>query len=347
MKEKNINLELIRFFGILFVVAEHVLSVLLLWPNGGVKWELGIYIWTFVKVNVPLFLIVSASLSYNEDLLPHVFFLKKLKRVFSPILFWSVFYYYYNPLPVHDLLGLISSVFSGSSYYHLYFMYLFIGFSFFFPFINYLYFSSKKSFYFYFFILLLSCSIVPSLPFFKDTLSIFFKSTGMSFFGILLFYSFVPKLIDTSKISIGNKLSIIIFVCYFVFSCIFASMSIYLSRNGGSNPSFIINGGTIFIFILAVLFYYAVTLANLDFLSSSFKKFINLMGGLSFGIYLIHPVFLSVVINKIYQPYFSSDIHLYPLERLAYFSVSTIFVYIVSFLFVWILRKIPIIKMVV
>ncbi len=149
MKSRNINLDIAKFVAIIFVISEHVLSEITITLSNDVKWNLGIFIWSFIKINVPVFLIVTAHLSFAGKINVDSFFLKKLKRIAIPLIFWSLFYYVFYSYSFEGLTisGAIQSILDGGSMYHLYFMYWFIGISFLYHLLS-CYMKDLKSIYF-------------------------------------------------------------------------------------------------------------------------------------------------------------------------------------------------------
>ncbi|MER2656754.1 acyltransferase [Escherichia coli] len=346
--KRNINIELVRCVAIIFVVMEHVLSELIMYPTGEPKWYFGIFIWTMIKVNVPLFLIVTAFLSFKESLIPHEFFIKKLKRVIIPIIFWGTFYSLTFTSSDARFLSVVLNIINGTGMYHLYFMYWFIGFSFFFPFINYLFFKSEKSFYFYFFVLIVACSLLPVINVAFNTGINAFGAAGIAYFGFLVFYSFVPKLSDKIKSYICKERRCILFFLLYIASCVFTFLAaVFLHNEKQVQLASVISGGSFFVFISSVMFYCFIMNINLSKIPGTLKKIIVFWGGNSFGVYLVHPFVLSIILNKIHQSKFSYVFIDDGVYRAAYFVATVFVVYAVSLLISVTLSKIKYLNKVV
>lgn len=309
MESRNLNLDLAKIVAILFVITEHVLTEVTITFTNDVKWNLGLFIWSFIKINVPVFLIVTAHLSFSSKVNVDTFFIKKIKRIYIPVIFWSLFYYVFYGYSFDSLTvsGAIYSVLDGSSMYHLYFMYWFIGFCFFIPFIYILYERSNKGFILYFVLSVFATSLIPTINSLFSLNIKFFEVTGISKFGFLIMYAFVPLVSDI--ISNKNKNNILSY-SYFWGSAYVISAStsflliIYFYYCEGVKIQSILNGGSIFVFISSFSFYNMVIrmkINNVGLLS----KLLKILSPVSFGVYLIHPAILYPILLYIYRPFVS------------------------------------------
>ncbi|MDM3281821.1 acyltransferase [Citrobacter sp. Ce104] len=334
MESRNINLDIAKFVAILFVISEHVLSEITITFSNEVNWNLGILIWSFIKINVPVFLIVTAHLSFAGKLNVDTFFLKKLNRIAIPVIFWSLFYYVFYSYSFDGLTisGAIHSVLDGSSMYHLYFMYWFIGLSFFIPFVKLLHERSGKAFVLYFSILVIATSLIPTLNTLLGLGIDFFDATGIAKFGFLMFYAFVPGvsciLFKVNKRKIFTS-SLFWFVVYTINALISALIVLYFYYFNGVKIQAILNGGSIFVLISAFAFYNGIMNLKIKD-SAAFKKFITFNSSASFGVYLVHPALLYFVLVYIYRPIVSHYTNGSNYLSLAYFIVCVLALYITS-----------------
>ena len=102
-------------------------------------WE---YARLFFRWSMPLFVMISGVLLFdstnNEPIT--LFYKKRASRILVPLIFWTVFYLlftYFGRLVAHgektSLRTLFGSVLYGIPYYHLWYLYMIIGFYFFAP----------------------------------------------------------------------------------------------------------------------------------------------------------------------------------------------------------------------
>ncbi len=346
-RKLNLNIEIIRFIAIILVISEHVLSELAMNYDGTIKWLPGVLIWSFIKINVPLFLIISASLSFKDGLTAKEVFIKKTKRVAVPIIFWSIFYtLFYSEN--RTLGAIIINIINGSAMYHLYFMYMFIGFFFFFPLINNLYFRSKNSFFFYFFTLVASCSLIPTInKVFSLNLSLF-NITGLSSFGLLVFYAFVPKISECVKNKlakhISNKSIFVYSLSLYFISCVITFLfAVYVKKTNGDIYS-VINGGSFFVFLSSILFYQAIMCVDASKINDKLIAAIVFTGRHAFGIYLIHPAILYFILKYVYYPKLSATSHDSSVVSVTYFLLSLSTVFLSSLLASFLIEKIKYLK---
>lgn len=342
-RKLNINIEIIRFIAIVLVIAEHVLSELAMNYDGTIKWVPGVLIWTLIKINVPLFLIISAYLSFKEGLSAKEIFIKKTKRVAIPIIFWSIFYNLFYTSD-HTIHAMTMNILNGNAMYHLYFMYMFIGFFFFFPLVNNLYFSSRKSFLFYFLILVVSCSLIPTLNKAFGLNLTFFTITGLSSFGLLVFYAFVPKVSECVKNILLKRISNkTIFSCsitlYFISCLITFFCALYVKTKTNGDIYTIINGGSFFIFLSSILFYQAIMSVDASKLNEKLKCVILFSGKHAFGIYLIHPAILYFILKYFYYPKLSATSQNSSIVSITYLLSTVLVVLLLSLLFTTLISK--------
>lgn len=334
MKSRNINLDIAKFVAIIFVISEHVLSEITITLSNDVKWNLGIFIWSFIKINVPVFLIVTAHLSFAGKINVDSFFLKKLKRIAIPLIFWSLFYYVFYSYSFEGLTisGAIQSILDGGSMYHLYFMYWFIGISFFIPLVKLLYERSEKAFILYFSILVIATSLVPTINSLLGLGIDFFDATGISKFGFLIFYAFVPGvsliLFKDNKSKVFTS-SFFWFSVYALIALLSALIVLYFYYFKGVRIQAILNGGSIFVFISAFAFYnFVINLKIKD--NYYFLRFVNFNSSSSFGVYLVHPAILYFIIVYIYRPIVSQYTNGSDALSIAYFIACVFSLYVSS-----------------
>lgn len=330
--QKDMSIELARGMAIGFVVVEHTLSALLAPPGPGqMQWSLGLLIWAFVKVNVPVFLILSAALAFKKDLDPADLLIKKVKRVGPPLVFWGILYSIafkpdnLNPYPI------LLDVLNGSAMYHLYFMYWFIGFFFFFPFVNYLFYQSTRSFYWYSAIAMIGCSLVPTINAIYGTKIYFFNATGIASFGFIVFYAFVPKLVELASVRfVFFRSSTSCFLAY-VASCLLTYFAtVFFFKQDGTVSTAFLNGGSFFILVSSLLFYSFMRNVSVDAFPEKARKAISLVGANAFGIYLVHPFILEPMLTHVYYPKISGMLGQNSLAKVAYLLIAATLISLLS-----------------
>jgi len=149
-KSRIYELDVLRAFGFLFVVAQHLFGGFARRQGMGIDQSLVLsLLFVVAKPAVPVFLVlvgVTLFLS-NKDKVPNFkdFYAKKLKSVIIPYIFWAVIVTVLagNSAKLSSISSALGTLISGSGDYHLWYMGTLIRIFLFFPFIwfvfNYVY----------------------------------------------------------------------------------------------------------------------------------------------------------------------------------------------------------------
>ncbi|CAI06984.1 conserved hypothetical protein,predicted acyltransferase 3 family family [Aromatoleum aromaticum EbN1] len=82
---------------------------------------------SFVRVAVPLFLMVTGVLLLNREQPLASFLFRRARRVLPALLFWSAVYAYFQGYSVTDLAGFVRRLATGPVQYHLWYLYALFG----------------------------------------------------------------------------------------------------------------------------------------------------------------------------------------------------------------------------
>lgn len=143
MIPRDLNIDFMRIVAAFAVVWLHV-SAPVVAGNPDVQsyaWWIGNIADSFSRWCVPLFVMVSGALllSRKPDLIPFKFYGRAFKRVLPPIMFWTFVYlfiqYYTNKI---DAKAAVNMIISGHPYYHLWYLYMLLGLYLVTPFIRYI-----------------------------------------------------------------------------------------------------------------------------------------------------------------------------------------------------------------
>ncbi|NOQ12993.1 MAG: acyltransferase family protein [Methyloprofundus sp.] len=326
-KSKKIWIEYLRVLAIIAVITIHVTTST--YNNFGqielLNWLFASFLNSFSRFAVPIFVMVSGCVLLGRDVKIKKFYVSRGMRLIPAILFWSLFYvafdYIYNNPDLSSMLWKLKfGIFiSGQSYYHLWYLSMYLCLMLFFPFINNYILGRKPSIEDFYIII-----GIFSLFMMLNQISIFMKEvlhigiTWFKSFPWFIGYFIIGYFIDTytNKIKISNLTTIIII---FIILALTNILNFYSSSALGIvKDTLIINNVGIFDFILTISIFYLFSNNREIFKENNLVSSISSM---SFGIYLIHPVFMEIFFRNL-NPYVETTLVYLPLLVFITFSSS-------------------------
>jgi surface polysaccharide O-acyltransferase-like enzyme len=307
-------------------------------------WWIGNLFNSFVRMCVPLFFMVSGYLliEKTEDL--RLFYKKRIKRVFVPMVAWSLIYVFWkacyensSALSFHSFY----SIFYTPAYHHLWFLYAIMGLYLYMPILRIFVRNSDRMHLYYFVALwILAASLIPFAQKVTGIRSKIDLKMISGFIGYLVIGHLLGR-IKIRKILIGC--SIFGFV---ICGCATAYGTFYLSQQGGKfipifynylSPNIVILSVASFILLRAIgentaIINHARMAVVLPLLSSA-----------SFGIYLIHTMFLFVLRDGLLGCQLNV-VHCNPLYAVPLTAVISFSLSLVAVVF---LKKIPYVRNIV
>jgi len=272
------------------------------------------------------------------------YFSKRFNKLFIPLVFWSLFFVFWSnfiekgslPIPWH-----FYSLVLKPSYYHLWYLYALVGLYLFVPVLRKITASADNSLLIYYCIIwFLAVSLIPIL---ENISGIDSKVDLNSVSGYIGYFALGFIL---GKREISTKLFIISGILYLLLILVTAVGTYYLTlKNGGVfseylysylAPNTILAAGACFIIIK----YVAINSRVLQ--AVSIQKAIRTISSCSFGIYLIHTVFLYLLKNGD----FGFELSPFSGNPLLYVPLTAVFVFVLSFLVIFTIKKIPTLKLI-
>lgn len=345
--------DFLRVIAIFAVVAIHVIAnKWYAYKPDTSTWQVLNFYEGFVRWGVPVFMMISGMFlldfrRYSKSVSENFWriFKKNIIRMLVVLIFWSIFYIYFdmfltnkfdtNPTKLTDFLF-------RSTKYHLWFLYLIIGFYIIAPFLQILVKNlSKKDFELLLIVLAICCCaydfINIFLKFFLNK-TLYFRVFNPELAGYLIYF-LAGFYFANFEISRKTRIIFYILAIIGVIITIYGNLLFALNHEQQKdffyhrkllNTMFVSFG--IFIFIKNIF-------VNFD-ANNIFGKFILSLSKLTFGIYLIHIVVLDIFTKKLsITPITLDPIIMVPLLSLAVFVISALLAFILS--------KIPILRKVV
>lgn len=339
VENRIVYLDMLKFIAILSVIALHVFQI---WNNGQQILHFNFYaLAEITRPCVPLFLMITGALLLNRDIELKSFFKKKIVRIICPFLFYLI---------IH-LIVLSSNNFNLLTYNWYFWMILGVYVSI--PIINNLVKVQLRELEYFVLMILVSLFIYQLLFIFKIS-----NNIDLNFFIGPISYLILGYYFSIKEFNVNNNKLIAICLGVFILVTslkIFAVSNMipkefilnYISYNSSLNSSWISMGffeviQTSSLFVLIKYIYcsnYGLSLSVKNFLNlNPIKKFVISVSQASYGMYLI---------NRTLMLYCDINIKGIPLtgkQMVIWFIVLTGSIFLISWIIVLILSKIPFIK---
>lgn len=351
MKNKKLHLELLRIIACFFVIFNHTggrgHGLFETYPLGSAEYWLYMIPSVFCKFSVPLFLAISGALLIDREESLAVIFKKRVLKLAAVLLIFSLFYYLISLDSLSDIsaYNFLGTMYTYTWCHPFWYLYRFIPFLLFLPFIRALAKNLKDCYFYYLFaILIIFESILPVAEYllWKDAHTLYYHfdiswATSIIFIYPCLGY-FIEKRLDISKI---KKWLLPMWVLNI--GCIFIScfMTFYQASIVGYNTqrffsSFVlINVATLFI---SAKYCYSTRKRE----HKVMDRIVATIGGCTLGIYLVHAFFLlELPATERLWSFLLTGLDLNPM--LAAFIVCIV-VFVVCCIVALIMKKIPLLN---
>lgn len=328
MKEKDYNLEIIRNISFLSVIIIHIANY---YCRAFDKIPQNEYIFslildTLARVSVPCFFMISGALLLGRDetLKKHW---HRLIRFLIPFIAWSIIYYFWNIYYLKE-----PQLFREILYFpiteHLWYLYAIIPIYIVLPFFQimcrHMSLKTERAF-----LIIITITVIFNYILSLDELKPYYD---LPLIGdrVYSYYFFIGYYIYKYKkhIPINQKNLIITFLGSMAIT---AFLTASISYSIGDHYEEILEyGNPLIILASAAFFLFVLRLAKYKITPSiKTKKIIDLLSGCSFGIYLIHIIFLDIYKN-----------HMQAADLSAWIAIPmlTITIAIIAFVCVWLLR---------
>jgi len=334
-KQKVVYIEYLRIIAVLAVIGIHVSA-----PFFNKYGKIDNTIWWFANLissssrfAVPLFVMISGSVLLGRDLPVRDFYVKRLKRVLLPLIFWSVFYLFIRVLDGGDLgkIFIYDFLLKGRVYPHLWYLTMYLCLILFVPYIDLCICGNKPTFR--------QLAVLIMLLFMFDGLNwlslivnqvgklnlLWYRSFPL-FFGYFI-AGYLLKKYDLSKFLSGRVTAV-----FLIFMVVLNPILNYWSCDhlGIVKDYFILsNYSLLIIFVTLLIFYYFKKISS--YLPRN--RFVLLLSGSSFGIYLVHPFWLNLIRQHLPQYIDTYSFIFMPTQIITTFTVS--------FVSILLIKKIP------
>lgn len=325
MKKKLFIVNL-RAIALIAVVIIHVSAPFLVLddPQNNLIWNFGNLIDSSFRFGVPIFLMISGYLIFSKEYSSiSNFLVKRLKKIILPLAFWTIIFSLVRLKSGDDLLLIVKLLRTGV-FYHFWYVYMIIGIYLFFPILNsWVNKASKRQLEYFISIWFISCLISSyNLEGFFLNLDIL-SFSGYMGYTVLGFYlgNFVKK---------GNYS--LIFYLLGALITIFGTRYLSIIDNQYNELFYNYLSPNVILMSIGVFGLFV----NLNLKNKRVQLMLSEISDYSFGIYFCHPLIL-LVLSKMKIDYMSFG----PVFG---FLITTILCILLSYILIYVLRKITILK---
>lgn len=346
---KMIYIELLRILAAIAVIMIHVTAVLI--RNNEVatlSWNISMVINSLTRWCIPLFFMISGCCFLNRERKFSVreIIKKYVLRLTVVLIIFGLFYYFFDlwiynqTIDLKRILLAPFNVLSGHTGYHLWYLYDMILIYLMIPILqNFIQHAGKKlleyaMIVFVVFELFVTYfnSLINYVPVLADVLKINFEFPDLiGYIGCFVGGYYI------SHYEISKRIKNLVYVLGVVGLLIMPLGNWILSKIQGIYISVFSDYNGLFSVMLAVTLLVLLKSKEEHIKESKFAGWIVNLGRSTFGIYLVHVIIVSIVFHKL------------PIDLLKYNSIVTIvaltiFVFIVSYILVYVIKKISISK---
>lgn len=296
-KAKKTEISILNMILCFLVILIHCMgSSISQTESNALSYTLFITLFKLSSFAVQGFIFLSAAKLFMKKTQPSYskFIFRRIKTVLVPYIIWVLIYYLFK-LKIErqsfDILVFLKSIFLGNMHAHFYFVVIIMQFYFLFPLFRRIYSKGNE-------IVITALSVLISLAFQFSFSAILKSLTGFEFVytdrtfltyaGYWTLGAFAGINYDKFKKDILNS-KLLTVICFLIFAAATAFVNCRTVKFSEYIPGF----GELFFaytfFAIAAFFILSVSLGRLKFFES---KFFNLLNGVSYRVYLIHPLVL-------------------------------------------------------
>ena len=343
MKQRLLFADIARVLATLAVIIVHSSGQLTL-QHGEIAeswWVTGVFYNSICRWCVPVFILISGYflLQPNEETIAQ-FFRKRFSRVVIPYLVWAIIYTIYKfdntifivgYIPWHDIW---LSITQQEIYYHLWFVSMIIGLYLLTPFLRvFTTHASKKQLEYFLIVWFFMDSISVYCP-----LCIVVRYIGwLAYVGVFVFGFYLSRY-DLPKRWLAPLFIIGLLITFF------GTLLLNSSQQNFDDRLFYFLSPNVLAVSIA-LFEWMKNMNWEKFMKPSAQNIIRKISFLTYGMYLIHALWIDLLKNgyvgiKIYNDYFISA----ALNPMIAVPVFAVIVFVLSLFSAWIFSKIPVLK---
>ena len=342
--KRILYLDEVRSLAIILVVLGHIVRY---YSKDFTSWLICSGIFSLTRIGVPLFFTVSGALLLTRKHVIMEFLEKRFKRVILPFAFWIIVYlilgvviWHYSFTPEY-CFGIVFGSNDIASIF--WFIWSLIGIYLLIPMISSFVREYGNFTYKYLIIITFVLSVLFSIGFFQIQQAKFEFRVIYNFFSVLGYF-ILGSCIHNVEFPMSKRSSFLIGVILFVIGVTAHFILIYYAGLGGFELK-PVDYFNLFVIMETIGLFIAFKYADVKMISSKLKPLkeqklgeaVLLFSSCSFGIYFSHYI-LTLYLFKF------GFMHTWPLHGLKLFPVSCVIIIGISWMLIWVMSKIPILK---
>lgn len=355
--KREYYLDVLRILAIIGVILIHISGNLVVDRPASNSWHYGNILMTISRPCVPIFIMISGSIFLNSKKSYDMKYLygKKIFRLLMCLLVWGYIYNlvgFITPRNTGEwgfrllyLVDALKKTLMGITNYHLWYLYVILGLYILTPIIKKLIDNfSEKDILYSLGIWIFFASIIPFLTHFAlfKYLGLFINIGNSLFSNFTIYAGYIGYYIlgyylSNKKFS-KKQLNYIYISGIISLLIMFTLVTISLYKSGGYNPFFHEYKMPYVVVLSVSIFVFLKEYFNKIELKDKTKKVLIFLSSMTFGIYLVHDLFLGhfPIFGMTYKSVFNNTLVTTPLYFILVLSASALVTYMLS--------KIPIIK---
>lgn len=351
--KKYLYIEIMRIVAVFFVIFNHTgnkgFFLFSQYPIGGIPFWLYLIVSVFCKFSVPLFFMISGALLLEKEESLTVLWRKRIFRMICTLLLISIVYYCEMLRADSEMINIkqfIQILYSGKHKYHLGFLYTYIVFLITLPFIRCMV-REMKTHHFYYMIIsaLFMCGVLPVGEYliWKGHYTIVWEVKSLWLVHTVVLYPclgyFCQYIINLEK---NRNILFYIWAVNILGIALSCFMTYYKGQYTGvlsETESQTFHSSFVILNAMAVYLSFKYIFQYWHCLPQS-EKIILSIGKCTFGIYLIHPMIMG---NKFIKTLFLNLIEK-GVNHMVAVCVYCFVIMLISYIIVFIIRKMPILN---
>jgi len=306
------------------------------------EWRICNFYHNITRFGVPIFFMISGALFLEKDISFHIMLNKYIKNLYIKLRFWSFFYSLKEKIIHKNDYKKTFMIFLNGNF-HLWFLFSIIGLYLITPFLKEI--TKKEKLFKIFLVLNIIISILfPNLltiisynsKYFYNYLNNIIPRFGLNkfFSSYQMYYIFGFYL---NRYNIKTLFRIIIYILGIFITIFTFQITYYISLRKNKKINFF-SGSYINVFFasIGVFIFFKQNFNNLKY-KKNIKEFLQKLGRLTFGIYVIHPF----VIEELNIRFNMNNLSFEPLYSI---PINSLIIFLVSLILVFIIKLIPFIN---